>query len=81
MEYFLTENKNQENPKDKLYSVKQWAETHDFLTEGAIRALIFNAKKNGFDRVVKRIGGRVFISENAFYQWVDDIQANGGRYA
>ena len=64
---------------NRLLTVKKWAETHDYPSEGALRALIFNAKKNGFDKVVKRIGGRVLISENAFYQWVEDIQANGGK--
>jgi len=33
--------------------------------------LIFHEKTNGFDRVVKRVAGRVLIDETAFFQWVE----------
>ena len=36
-----------------------------------MRHLIFFAKSNGFDAVVRRVGRRVLIDEAAFFVWVD----------
>jgi hypothetical protein len=35
-----------------------------------MRHLIFFAKANGFDAVVRRVGRRVLIDEAAFFVWV-----------
>lgn len=56
-----------------LISVNDFADKYPTFTKGALRAYIFNADKNGFREVIRRIGSRVYIKENAFFQWVDEI--------
>lgn len=55
-----------------LLTVNQFSECHPAFSKGALRALIFNEKKNGFCKVIRRIGGRVLIHENAFFEWVEE---------
>lgn len=55
----------------RLIPVPKWKEAHAWPPDGGLRHLIFNAKSNGFDRVIKRAGGRVLIDEAAFFNWVE----------
>lgn len=55
----------------RLLTVKQWTETHAWPPAGGMRHLIFFAKSNGFEAVVRRVGRRVLIDEAAFFVWVD----------
>ena len=55
----------------RLLTVKQWTETHAWPPEGGVRHLIFYAKSNGFDAVIRRVGRRVLIDEAAFFAWID----------
>jgi hypothetical protein len=57
----------------RLIPVTQWNNYHTYPTIGALRALIFNADKNGFNKVIRRIGGRVLLHEQAFFKWVEEI--------
>ncbi len=59
----------QNNPH--LIPVTQWQNHHAYPPLGQLRALVFNAKKLGFERCVRRIGRRVLIDEAAFFAWVD----------
>src|SRR6187200_1139951 len=54
----------------RLLTVKQWTETHAWPPPGGMRHLIFFAKANGFDAVIRRVGRRVLIDERAFFDWV-----------
>ena len=65
--------------QDRLIPVTKWGEYYDYPTLGALRALIFNAKKNGFDKVIRRINSRVLIKESAYFDWVEEINKNGGK--
>lgn len=56
----------------KLIAVSQWNRYHDFPTVGALRNLIFFSDKNGIDKCVRKIGGRLYIEESAFFEWVDE---------
>lgn len=56
-----------------LISVNDFADKYPTFTKGTLRAYIFNADKNGFKEVIRRIGSRVYIKENAFFQWVEEI--------
>lgn len=53
----------------------QWNKHHDWPPQGGLRHLIFNAKANGFEQCVRRVGRRVLIDEEAFFKWVDEQQA------
>ena len=63
----------QNEQKINLIPVTKWNDYHLYPTIGALRALIFNAHKNGFDKVIRRIGGRVLIKEDAFFEWVEEV--------
>ncbi|HBD7468634.1 TPA: hypothetical protein ACUTUG_000732 [Legionella pneumophila] len=57
--------------------VPNWEKHHEWPRIGGLRNLIFNKDKNGFDKVVKKVGKRVLIDEAAFFEWV----ANQGKGA
>lgn len=52
-----------------------WEDYHGWPRIGGLRHLIFNKDKNGFAKVVKKVGKRVLIDETAFFEWV----ANQGK--
>jgi hypothetical protein len=54
----------------RLFTVQQWPQHHPYPPVGGLRHLIFHAKQNGFDAVIRRIGRRVLIDEQAFFAWV-----------
>jgi len=66
------------SPSDRFLTVRQWTEQKSWPPLGGLRHLIFNAKHNGFDAVVRRVGRRVLLSESAFTEWIDK---NGGQDA
>jgi hypothetical protein len=41
------------------------------VTESTIRWWIYHANSNGFDAVLIKIGGRVYIDKNAFNKWLE----------
>lgn len=69
-------NSNQEKPQARLIPVTKWNKYYDYPTIGGLRSLIFNENTNGFNKVVRRIGGRVLIKEDAFFEWVENTNAN-----
>jgi hypothetical protein len=62
--------------KTRLIPVTLWQREHHWPPAGGLRHLIFNAKQNGFDAVIRRVGRRVLIDESAFFAWV---AAQGGK--
>jgi len=59
-------------PQPRLIPVTAWPQHHAWPPLGGLRHLIFHAKSNGFDRVIRRAGRRVLIDEAAFFQWVEN---------
>jgi hypothetical protein len=55
----------------ELLTIKQWTQRHAWPPTGGLRHLIFYAETNGFNKVIRRIGRRVLIDENAFFDWVN----------
>ena len=55
----------------RLIPVTKWSEHHAWPPIGGLRHLIFNAKSNGFDKVIRHVGRRVLINEQSFFEWVD----------
>lgn len=62
----------------RLIPVTKWNDYYDYPTIGGLRALIFNADKNGFNKVIRRIGSRVLLNEQAFFDWVEEINDKKG---
>ncbi len=56
----------------QLYSVAEMVQRHGFLSEGQLRKLIFNSNTNGFDEVILRLGRKVLINEDKFFEWLDN---------
>jgi len=59
------------NISRRLIPASDWSRYHSWPPIGGLRHLIFHAKQNGFDSVVRRVGRRVLIDEAAFFQWVE----------
>jgi len=53
-----------------LLSIEQLSQRHPAFSPSAIRHLIFDAKTNGFDQVIFRVGRKVVLEESAFVNWV-----------
>ncbi len=56
---------------NRLIPASDWSKHHAWPPTGGLRHLIFFAKTNGFDQVIRRVGRRVLIDESAFFDWVN----------
>ena len=56
---------------NKLIPLTKWPDYHSWPNIGGLRHLVFYENKNGFSRVVRRIGRRVLIHEGEFFRWVE----------
>lgn len=55
----------------KLIPVPKWNEHHDWPPIGGLRHLIFHADTNGFKDAFRRVGRRVLIDEEKFFECVE----------
>lgn len=55
--------------KTRLIPVPKWNDYHVWPPVGGLRHLIFYEKSNGFSSCVVRIGRRVLIDEEKFFEW------------
>lgn len=55
----------------RFIPVGDWGKYHPWPPLGGLRHLIFNAQKNGFGRCLRKVGSRVLIDEQAFFDWID----------
>jgi hypothetical protein len=60
---------SEKSSSSTLVPVKDWPRRHPWPSVGGLRHLIFHRQRNGFDRVIRRIGRRVLIDESAFFAW------------
>lgn len=65
--------------KTRLIPVNEWNQYHQWPPIGGLRHLIFNAARNGFNAVLRRVGRRVLIDEAAFFRWVETQGGQDGR--
>lgn len=68
------ESRKQEGLSSKrhLQTVKQFCETHPAFTPGGLRWLLFNRDINGLERAVVKVGRRVLIDKDKFFDWLDE---------
>lgn len=64
-------------PDRRLIPLVDWPKYHPYPPIGGLRHLVFFERQNGFHKVVRRIGSRVLIDEQAYFAWVDE-QNKGG---
>lgn len=62
-----------------LIPVPRWNEKHAYPSERQLRWLIFTGK-DGFDSCVVRVGKRVLIDEELFFEWVERQSASQGGH-
>ena len=58
-------------PEKNLLTVSAFTKKYPWPPAGGLRHLIFNEDVNGFNKVIRRVGRRVLIDEDAFFDWVD----------
>ena len=57
-----------------LLTVKQFAEKHPAFSESSLRYHIFNEETNGFSSALIRVGRKILIKEDAFFDWIETLQ-------
>lgn len=55
-----------------LIPLSKWNEYYQFPSVGAIRQYVFRANTNGFDRVIRRIGRKIYIKVSEFEKWIEN---------
>jgi hypothetical protein len=62
----------------RLIPLTDWALYHPWPPIGGLRDLVFRSKvdANGFDKVIRRVGRRVLLDEQAFFVWCDQQNAD-----
>nr|WP_320114246.1 hypothetical protein [uncultured Desulfuromonas sp.] len=55
--------------KNNLIPVTKWNDFHTWPPIGGLRHLIFYEKTNGFSHCIVRVGRRVLIDEEKFFEW------------
>jgi hypothetical protein len=56
-----------------LIPVPKWPNHHDWPSVAALRSIIFNSKSNGFEKAFRRVGRRVLVDEQAFFECIDQL--------
>jgi len=64
-------------PIRRLIPVSDWPKLHPWPPIGGLRHIIFNAKTNGFESAIKRVGRNVLIDEPEFFRIVDEKNEEG----
>ncbi len=64
----------------ELIPVTKWNQYHVWPTTNALRHLIWEADKNGFNKVIRRVGRTVLLDEESFFQWVEDQNPPNKKY-
>jgi hypothetical protein len=56
----------------RLIPLAKWNDYHDYPTVSALRHLVFFEEMNGFSKVIRRIGKKIYLCEKSFFEWVDE---------
>lgn len=54
---------------DKLVPLAKWQHTHQWPTVSALRNIVYNKNYNGANSFVVKIGRRVYIDQEKFFEW------------
>ena len=61
----------------RLRTVQQFCQEHVAFTIGGLRWLLFHRETNGLNKAVVKIGRRVLIDEDKFFEWVMQQNSHG----
>lgn len=56
-----------------LHTFKQFSQKHPAFPESSLRWLRFNSKTNGLASAFKKVGRRILIDENEFFECIEQI--------
>ena len=70
-----------EETETRLIPVTEWNKFQPWPPVGGLRHLIFNARTNGFDKVIRRVGRRILIDEKKFFEFVEEKNQKEGANA
>lgn len=59
-------------PQTQLYTVRQFARHHEWISEGGLRWLLFRRDANGLQAsgAIIRMGRKILIDEQEFLRWL-----------
>lgn len=63
---------NIDNQPTRLIPLSKWNQYHDFPTISSLRHLVFFEEQNGFNKVIRRIGKKIYLCERSFFEWVNE---------
>lgn len=58
--------------KLELIPLSKWNDYFEYPTVGSLRQLVFYEHENGFGKVIRRIGKRIYIKTADFFKWVEE---------
>lgn len=59
-------------------TVRQFSEKHTAFSQSSLRALIFHRQANGFAPAFLRIGRKILIDEETFFEVIEKLNKRGG---
>lgn len=60
---------SQHEGRSRLIPIPKWNDFHIWPPIGGLRHLVFYEKTNGFSDCLVRVGRRVLIDEDKFFEW------------
>ncbi|MEM7618677.1 MAG: hypothetical protein AAF244_04765 [Pseudomonadota bacterium] len=61
---------------NNLLTVKQFSQKHPAFSEASLRYHIFNEESNRLSPALLRVGRKILIKEEAFFNWIEN---QGGK--
>ena len=61
---------------NNLLTVKQFSQKYPAFSEASLRYHIFHENQNGLSKAIVRIGRKILIKEETFFDWVEN---QGGK--
>lgn len=65
-------NQTKQKTQQELIPLTKWNDYYDYPTVGSLRQLVYFEATNGFSKVIRRIGCRIYIKVSAFFDWVEE---------
>ena len=63
----------------RLHTVEQFCQKHPAFTPGGVRWMLFNREANGLAKAIVRVGRRILIDEERFFDWIDEQNEAVGK--
>jgi len=56
---------------NRYLTIKQFATKFASFSESTLRNLLFKKTDPGFNKCIKRLGGKIYIDTKTFFEWID----------